>query len=151
MVPNSWAPPIPALFSREKIMTQKSRFALFFGNRGFFPASLQAEAREELPRVLKAAGHEVLMLDAEATRYGAIETLQEGQIFANFLRQNQGKFDGVILSLPNFGDENGAVAALRDAGVPIFIQAYPDDFDRMGPALRRDAFCGKFSIMDVFY
>lgn len=132
-------------------MTQKSRFALFFGNRGFFPASLQAEAREELPRVLKAAGHEVLMLDAEATRYGAIETLQEGQIFANFLRQNQGKFDGVILSLPNFGDENGAVAALRDAGVPIFIQAYPDDFDRMGPALRRDAFCGKFSIMDVFY
>ncbi len=50
-------------------MTQKSRFALFFGNRGFFPASLQAEAREELPRVLKAAGHEVIMLETEATRY----------------------------------------------------------------------------------
>jgi L-fucose isomerase-like protein len=132
-------------------MTQKSKFALFFGNRGFFPASLQAEAREELSKVLHAAGHEVLMLDAEATRYGAIETAQEGQIFANFLRQNQGNFDGIILSLPNFGDENGAVAALKEAGVPIFIQAYPDDFDRMGPDLRRDAFCGKFSIMDVFY
>ena len=132
-------------------MTKKSRFALFFGNRGFFPSSLQAEAREELPRVLKAAGHEVLMLDAEATRYGAVETPQEGQAFANFLRQNQGKFDGVILSLPNFGDENGAVAALKEAGAPILVQAYPDDFDRMGPALRRDAFCGKFSIMDVFY
>jgi L-fucose isomerase-like protein len=132
-------------------MTQKSKFALIFGNRGFFPASLQAEAREELPRVLEAAGHEVLMLDAEATRYGAIETPQEGQLFANFLRENQGKFDGVILSLPNFGDENGAVAALKDAGVPILVQAYPDEFDRMGPALRRDAFCGKFSIMDVFY
>ena len=132
-------------------MTKKSRFALYFGNRGFFPASLQAEAREELPKVLQATGHEVLMLDAEATRYGAVETPQEGQIFANFLRQNQGKYDGVILSLPNFGDENGAVAALKEAGVPILIQAYPDDFDRMGPALRRDAFCGKFSIMDVFY
>jgi L-fucose isomerase-like protein len=69
----------------------------------------------------------------------------------NFLRGNQGKYDGVILSLPNFGDENGAVAALKDAGVPILVQAYPDEFDRMGPALRRDAFCGKFSIMDVFY
>jgi L-fucose isomerase-like protein len=136
---------------KETHMTQKSRFALFFGNRGFFPASLQAEAREELPRVLEAAGHEVLMLEAEATRYGAVETPQEGQIFANILRQNQGKFDGVILSLPNFGDENGAVAALKEAGVPILIQAYPDEFDRMGPALRRDAFCGKFSIMDVFY
>jgi L-fucose isomerase-like protein len=132
-------------------MTQKSRFALYFGNRGFFPASLQAEAREELPRVLQAAGHEVLVLDAEATRYGAVETPQEGQIFANFLRQNQGKYDGVILSLPNFGDENGAVAALKESGVPILVQAYPDDFDRMGPDLRRDAFCGKFSIMDVFY
>ena len=132
-------------------MTKKSRFALFFGNRGFFPASLQAEAREELPGVLEAAGHDVLMLDAEATRYGAVETPREGQVFANFLRENQDKFDGVILSLPNFGDENGAVAALKDAGVPILVHAYPDEFDRMGPALRRDAFCGKFSIMDVFY
>jgi L-fucose isomerase-like protein len=132
-------------------MAQKSRFALFFGNRGFFPASLQAEAREELPRVLEAAGNEVVMLDAQATRYGAVETVQEGQVFANFLEQNRGQFDGVILSLPNFGDENGAVAALKDAGVPILVQAYPDDFDRMGPAQRRDAYCGKFSIMDVFY
>jgi len=132
-------------------MTQKSRFALFLGNRGFFPSSLQVEARAELLGVLKALGHEVLMLDAEATRYGAVETTQEGQIFANFLRQKQGKFDGVILSLPNFGDENGAVAALKEAGVPIFVHAYPDEFDRMGPTLRRDAFCGKFSIMDVFY
>ena len=132
-------------------MTQKSKFALFFGNRGFFPASLQAKAREELPKVLKAAGHEYIILDADATRYGAVETSREGELYANFLAENRGKFDGVILSLPNFGDENGAVAALKDAGVPILIQAYPDEFDRMGPALRRDAFCGKLSIMDVFY
>jgi L-fucose isomerase-like protein len=77
--------------------------------------------------------------------------MKEGETYANFLRENQGKFDGVILSLPNFGDENGAVAALKEADAPIFIQAYPDDLDRMDPALRRDAFCGKFSIMDVFY
>lgn len=132
-------------------MTQKSKFALFFGNRGFFPASLQAEAREELPKVLEAAGHEYIILDADVTRYGAVETPREGELYANFLAENRGKFDGVILSLPNFGDENGAVAALKDAGVPILIQAYPDEFDRMGPALRRDAFCGKLSIMDVFY
>ena len=29
-------------------MNEKSRFALFFDNRGFFPAALQAEARAEL-------------------------------------------------------------------------------------------------------
>jgi hypothetical protein len=43
----------------------------------------------------------------------------------------------------------GAIAALKACGVPILIQAYPDDLDKMAPALRRDAFCGKFSIMDV--
>jgi L-fucose isomerase-like protein len=130
--------------------TQKTTFALFFGNRGFFPASLIAGAREEMARELQALGHEVLMLDANTTRYGAIETPQEGEVFANFLRLNRGKFGGVIVCLPNFGDETGAVAALQEAGVPIWIQAYPDEFDKMGPALRRDSFCGKISIMDVF-
>ncbi|MCX6032821.1 MAG: hypothetical protein NT169_26490 [Chloroflexi bacterium] len=128
----------------------KSTFALFFGNRGFFPASLIASAREEMAAVLKGLGHEVLVLDAAATRYGAVETPIEGEVYANFLREHRGQFDGVILCLPNFGDETGAVAALQEAGVPIFIQGYPDDLDKMAPALRRDAFCGKISIMDVF-
>ena len=134
-------------------MTQdkKSTFALFFGNRGFFPASLMAEARQELPRLLKAWGHDTLTLQADATRHGAIETAREGTLYANFLQENKGQFDGVILCLPNFGDETGAVAALKDAGVPILIQAYPDELDKMSPEQRRDAFCGKFSIMDMFY
>ena len=131
-------------------MKQKSVFALFFGNRGFFPASLIAAAREEMAREIQGLGHEVLMLDSDATRHGAVETPEEGAVYANFLQAHRGKYDGVIISLPNFGDETGAVAALREAGTPIWIQAYPDDQDRMGPALRRDSFCGKISIMDVF-
>ncbi len=129
----------------------KSTFALFFGNRGFFPGSLMAAARDELSQTLRAWGHEVLMLDADATRLGAVETPQEGQVYARFLQDHRGQYDGVILCLPNFGDETGAVAALQDAGVPILLQAYPDELDKMAPELRRDAFCGKFSIMDVFY
>jgi L-fucose isomerase-like protein len=128
----------------------KTTFALFFGNRGFFPASLIAGAREEMRVALNALGHDVVMLDETATRYGAVETVQEGEVYANFLRENRGKFGGIILCLPNFGDENGATAALQEAGVPIWIQAYPDEYDRMGPATRRDSFCGKLSIMDVF-
>ena len=125
-------------------------FALFFGNRGFFPSRLIAEAREELPRVLKEWGHDVLMLEENATRYGAVEIPREGEIYADFLRKNRDRFGGVILCLPNFGDETGAVAALKEARVPILIQAYPDDLNKMAPELRRDAFCGKISIMDVF-
>lgn len=129
---------------------KKTTFALFLGNRGFFPASLIAGARRDLAEVLKGLGHDILMLDEGATRYGAVENVREGAVYADFLRQNRGKFGGVILCLPNFGDETGAVAALKEAGVPILIQAYPDDLDKMAPELRRDAFCGKFSIMDVF-
>lgn len=129
---------------------QKTAFALFFGSRGFFPSSLIAGAREEMARQIKSFGHNVLMLDAKATRHGAVETPREGKVYAEFLRRNRGKFGGIILCLPNFGDETGAVAALKDADVPILIQAYPDETDKMAPALRRDAFCGKISIMDVF-
>ena len=131
--------------------TPKTTFALYFGNRGMFPASLMADARKELPDLLKEWGHDAIMLDEDATRFGAVETPAEGRIYADFLEKNRDKFGGVILCLPNFGDENGAVAALENAGVPIFIQAYPDEMDKMAPDLRRDAFCGKFSIMDVFW
>lgn len=130
--------------------SKKTTFALCFGNRGFFPASLIDGARRDLPGVLKELGHDSLMLDKKATRHGAIETPREGQVYAEFLRRNRGKFGGVILSLPNFGDETGAVAALKDCGVPILVQAYPDELDKMAPSLRRDAFCGKISVMDVF-
>jgi len=129
---------------------KKTTFALFFGNRGFFPASLMASARRELSRSLRKLGHKVITLDADATRVGAVETPAEGEVYANFLRENRGKFGGVILCLPNFGDETGAVAALKEAGVPILVQAYPDEMDKMAPEYRRDAFCGKFSVMDVF-
>jgi L-fucose isomerase-like protein len=128
----------------------KSTFALYIGNRGFFPASLLSTARREMTQVLRKLGHKVIALDAKATRYGAVETPQEGEIYAKFLRENHGKFQGVILCLPNFGDETGAIAALKEANVPILVQAYPDELKKMAPELRRDSFCGKFSIMDVF-
>jgi L-fucose isomerase-like protein len=129
--------------------TEKTTFAVMFGNRGFFPASLQSAARTEMLGTLKKLGHETLTMDPQATTHGAIETIQDGQKFAKFLHENKGRFGGVIICLPNFGDEMGAVEAVRDANVPIFIQAYPDELDKMSPAMRRDSFCGKFSIMDV--
>lgn len=129
----------------------RQTFALFFGNRGFFPESLIAGAREEMAAALEKNGYGHIVLDASATRYGAVESAAEGEIYAKFLEENKGRFDGVIVCLPNFGDETGAVTALRDCGVPILVQAYPDELDKMDNARRRDAFCGKFSVMDVFY
>ena len=90
----------------------KQTFALFFGNRGFFPESLIAGARKELQGTLAEMGYATLTLGDDATRYGAVETAEEGLKYAAFLAEHRGEYDGVILSLPNFGDENGAVAAL---------------------------------------
>ena len=131
-------------------MNKKTRFVLFFGNRSLFPPTMIADARRELAGELNRLGHEVLLLDEEATRFGAVETTREGQVFADFLDSRRGEFEGVILCLPNFGDETGAVAALKEAKVPILLQAYPDEMDQMAPSKRRDAFCGKISIADVF-
>lgn len=125
-------------------------FALYFGNRGFFPESLIGTARDEVAAAVTAAGYDYIIPDADMTRYGAVETRDEGYRYAEWLESHRGEFDGVILSLPNFGDENGAVAALRDAGVPILVQAYPDEIGKMDFEHRRDSYCGKFSIEDVF-
>jgi len=133
------------------VARKKPTFAVFLGNRGFFPAHLMSAARKELSEVLERLGYGCLMMPADATRHGAVETPAEGRLYAEWLRENRGRFDGVILSLPNFGDETGAVSALKEARVPILIQAYPDELDKMSPALRRDSFCGKLSIMDVFH
>ena len=128
--------------------TSQCTFAVLFGNRGFFPASLIASARAEISESLGRLGHRVLMMDAAATRHGAVESPDEGRKFAHFLNENRREIDGVILCLPNFGDENGAVAALRDARLPILVHAYPDSLNAMDPSHRRDAFCGKLSVLD---
>ncbi len=129
---------------------KKNTFALLFGNRGFMPGELILTAREEMVRAVKDAGYDCILMDEGATCFGAVETREEGSLYAEWLEGHRGEFDGVIFSMPIFVDENGAVNALRDAGVPILLQAYPDEIGKMGFKYRRDAYCGKFSVTDVF-
>lgn len=124
-------------------------FVLYFANRGFFPGELIDDARKELCKAVKNAGYDYIYANSPDMRYGAVETPAEGKIFAEFLAENKGKYDGIIVSLPNFGDENGAQEALKEADVPILIQAFPDDLDKMDFAHRRDAMCGKFAMCNV--
>ena len=125
------------------------KFAVMFGNRGFFPGELIASARRDFAAALKKNGHEALMMEGAGTRYDAVETPEEGRKFAAFLLVHKGEYDGIILSLPNFGDENGALYALRDANVPILMQAYPDEPGKMDFSHRRDAVCGKIAMCNV--
>lgn len=129
---------------------KKITFALYFGNRGFMPAELIEGAREDMVKAVTEAGYDYIMMDKDATRYGAVETRDEGRAYAKWLKSHEGEYDGVILCMPIFVDENGAIAALQDARVPILMQAYPDEIGKMDFQHRRDAYCGKFSVTDVF-
>jgi L-fucose isomerase-like protein len=63
-------------------------------------------------------------------------------------RKRQGADRGVLVCLPNFGDEKGVADSIRlsELNVPILVQASPDDLDQFGLERRRDAFCGKISV-----
>ncbi len=131
-------------------MGKKMTFALAFCNRGFMPGELIYGARDDMIKAVTNAGYDYIAMDPELTRYGGIETRDEGLLYAKWLKEHEGEYDGVIFSMPIFADENGAIMALQDAGVPILMQAYPDEIGKMDFQHRRDAFCGKFSVTDVF-
>ena len=125
------------------------KIAVLVANRGFFPSSVIESARAEMAAAIERAGAEALLMDSSLTRYGAVETRAEGEAFANFLKENDGEYDGLIICLPNFGDENGIKVAIKDVKVPILLQAYPDELDKLDFANRRDAFCGKLGLCAV--
>ena len=129
---------------------KKMTFALAFCNRGFMPGELILGAREDMIQAVAQAGYDYIAMDASLTRFGGVETRDEGRLYADWLKAHEGEYDGVIFSMPIFADENGAITALQDAHVPILFQAYPDEIGKMDFAHRRDAFCGKFSVTDVF-
>lgn len=125
------------------------RLALLVANRGFFPSSVIDLAYDDMHQAFRKAGVECLSIDRNAIKYGAVETTQEGFVFARFLEEHRGEFDGLVICLPNFGDENGIKAAIAGCDVPILIQAYPDEIGHMDFEHRRDAFCGKFALTSV--
>jgi L-fucose isomerase-like protein len=117
------------------------------GNRGFFPDHLARSGREEMLAVLARAGVTAVAPGPEETKFGAVETRAESRICADLFRRHRDEIDGVIVTLPNFGEERGIADALRmaDLDVPVLVQATPDTPSLMTIEDRRDSFCGKMS------
>ena len=126
---------------------KKMTMALIVGNRGFFPDHLAKSGREDMLRVLEQAGMDCVSLTPDQSKYGAVETHEEAKRCAALFQENRHRINGVIVTLPNFGDERAIADTLRLARlhVPILIQATPDATDKMTIAFRRDSFCGKMS------
>jgi len=126
---------------------RKVTFGLIIGNRGFFPDHLARSGREDMLAVLGKAGYGVVALGTDESKYGAIESREEARRCGDLFRKHEAEIDGIIVSLPNFGEERAIADALRQAGlsVPVLIQATPDTAGRMTIRDRRDSFCGKMS------
>src|SRR5258708_19683368 len=126
---------------------KKITMGVIVGNRGFFPDHLAKTGREEMLRALELAGMDCVALDPAKSKYGAVETHEEAKRCAALFQENGHRSDGVIVSLPNFGDERAIADTLRLARlhVPVLVQATPDATAKMTIAFRRDSFCGKMS------
>src|SRR5712692_222194 len=122
-------------------------FGVIVGNRGFFPGHLADSGRTEMVAAIEKAGHQVVVLGPEDARHGAVESRAEAARCADLFRKNSEKIDGIIITLPNFGDERAIADTLRAANltVPVLVQATPDTPGRMSIRDRRDSFCGKMS------
>jgi L-fucose isomerase-like protein len=126
---------------------KKMTFGLVVGNRGFFPDQLAKTGRVEMIAVLEAAGARAVVLNPEESKHGAVETYAESQRCAELFKKHADEIDGIIITLPNFGEERGIADAIRLSGlkVPVLVQATPDRAGDMTIATRRDSFCGKMS------
>lgn len=118
------------------------------GNRDFFPDQLVAEARADVLTLFCERGITPVLVSPEETKLGGVETHAEARRCGELFRRHRDQIDGVLVVLPNFGDERGVADTLKlsELNVPILVQGYPDDLSQLGVARRRDAFCGKISV-----
>lgn len=127
---------------------KKTCLGVIIGNRDFFPDHLVSEARREILALFQELDIEGVMLGENETKLGSVETYSHAKACAELFSANCEHIDGILVVLPNFGDEKGVADTIKLSGlsVPILVQAFPDDLSALNVANRRDAFCGKISV-----
>lgn len=128
--------------------TATPTLGVIIGNRDFFPDQLVTEARKDIAGLFKQRGIKPVWVSPEETKLGGIETHADARKCAGLFKRHRDEIDGVLVVLPNFGDEKGVADTLKMSGlnVPVLIQGYPDDLKKLDVARRRDAYCGKISV-----
>ncbi len=134
-------------------ITNKSTLGVIIGNRDFFPDKLVGSARTELLDLFKRLHITAVLLGDGDTKLGGVETFSDAQKCAALFKQHADSIEGILVVLPNFGDEKGVAEAIKLSGltVPVLIQGYPDDLGKMDVVNRRDAWCGKISVCNNLY
>ena len=128
-------------------------FGVIVTNRNFFADHLVVDGRAKILSRLAELGIKTIIVDEATTPLGAVETWSDAQKCGELFRRHQDEIDGILVSLPNFGNEQGVADAIREArlNVPVLVHAFPDRSDTLTAAGRRDAFCGKLSVTNNLY
>src|ERR1700729_235475 len=97
------------------------------GNGHFFPDVLISEARRDLVKLFDELKIEPVWLSVTDSKLGAVETWADAQKCGELLGLNRGRIEGILVSLPNFGDEKGIADSIRLPGthVPVLVHAGP--------------------------
>ena len=132
---------------------QHITLGVIIGNRDFFPDKLVSDARTDILKVLEEQGIKVIALGEIDSKLGGVETYHDARKCADLFIKHKEEIAGVLVVLPNFGDERGVADALHlaDLKVPVLIQGYPDELNKLNVANRRDAWCGKISVCNNLY
>ncbi|MCU0503366.1 MAG: fucose isomerase, partial [Anaerolineae bacterium] len=87
--------------------------AVIIGNRDFFPDRLVSEGRREILAVLAEMGVEPILLGETDTKLGAVETWEDAKRCAELFKAQRDRIDGILVVLPNFGDERGIADTIK--------------------------------------
>ncbi len=132
---------------------EKQSFGVIIATRNIFNYKLAVDAREKVLNKLEQLGIGAVILPESETPTGNIEGYADAVKCAAYFKKNADKIDGILVVLPNFGDELGVVNSIKLSGlnVPVLVQACDDDNNKVDVKSRRDAFCGKLSVCNNFY
>jgi len=132
---------------------KKQTFGVIIATRNIFNFQLAVEARKKVLSKLEQMGFGAVILPESETPTGNIEGYEDAIKCAKFFKENSDKIEGIIVILPNFGDELGVVNTIKMSGlnVPVLVQACDDENDKVDVKSRRDAFCGKISVCNNLY
>ncbi len=135
-------------------MTDKPvSLGVIIGTRGIFNPEYTGISRLEISKLLNSLNMGMFILPENETPNGAVETLSDAAKYGDYFRKHQDDIDGIIVLLPNFGDEIGIIETIKRSrlDVPVLVQASNDILSKVDVKGRRDAFCGKISVCNNLY
>mgnify|MGYP000905140287 CR=1 FL=1 len=92
------------------------QFGIIVSSRNFFPKELAKNGRDAILEKMKEMGFGCIILSPTETPLGVVETYQDAKKCAELFAKHREEIDGIIIVLPNFGDEAAVTEAIVRLG-----------------------------------